>query len=166
MKNNSLRAAKYNSYRTHLGWWNQIMLRFFLLILMCFSCLVWESKINVPEGLYSLAVLCVMAWSRNCVLQGKSHRICLYFFPLCEIRCSGKDQLTDWNMSKDPDTYNGTVCLYFFEIFEGAVLCNWSSVILFWSICPVCSVLKPSTSVSRQECTNFTQARCMLRKLG
>lgn len=100
--------------------------RLCLLTLMCFCFLVWESKSNVPEGLYSLAVLCVMAWSRSCVLQGTSHRICLYLFPLCEIRCSGKDQLTDWKMSKDPDTCNGTVCLYFFETFEGAVLCRWT----------------------------------------
>ena len=160
MKNNSLRAAKYNSYRTHLGWWNQIMLRFFLLILMCFSCLVWESKINVPEGLYSLAVLCVMAWSRNCVLQGTSHRICLYLFPLCEIRCSGKDQLTDWNMSKDPDTYNGTVCLYFFEIFEGAVLWSWFSFYFDqYVLCAVC-LNRPQASPGKNARTLLKHVAC------
>ena len=68
-----------------------------------------------------------MAWSRDCVLPGTSYRICLYLSPLCEIRCSGKDQLTDWKMSKDPDTCNGTVSLHFFETFEGAVLCSWTS---------------------------------------
>lgn len=122
-----------------------------LLTLMCFCFLVWESKSYVPEGLYSLTILCVMAWSRDCVLPGTSHTIYLYLSPLCEIRCSGKDQLTDWKMTKDPDTCSGTVSLHFFETFEGEVLCSWTSVYCDqYFLCAVC-LNHPQTSPTMHE---------------
>ena len=49
------------------------------------------------------------------MLQGKSYRICLYIFSLSAIHCKGKDQLTDWKMSKDRDTCNNAVCLHFLK---------------------------------------------------
>lgn len=38
-------------------------------IFLCF--LVWKGEDNIPEGVYSFAFLCVVAWSGNFVLQGE-----------------------------------------------------------------------------------------------